>query len=61
MDAKRTGADKPNRMPTYDPDEHDQGEWLREQISDDEWNDYDWTKVEGFGRPTKYVRGFKRR
>ena len=39
---------------------HDKGEWLREQISDQEWHDYDWAKVEGFGKIPTYVRGFKR-
>jgi hypothetical protein len=44
---------------SYDPDEHDQGEWFREQISDAEWNDYEWVRVETFGKPAKYLRGPK--
>jgi hypothetical protein len=41
----------------YDPDEHDKGEWRRDQITDEEWRDYDWVKVEGFGESPRYVRG----
>lgn len=48
-----------NRATSYDPDEHDKGEWLREQISDEEWSGYEWVKVETFGQPAKYLRGFK--
>jgi hypothetical protein len=54
---KTTRSD--DRATTYDPNEHDKGEWFREQISDAEWRDYEWVKVEGFGSPPKYVRGFK--
>jgi hypothetical protein len=51
-----------DHAPTYDPDDHDKGEWFREQISDDEWNDYEWIEVGGIGgSPTKYIRSFKRR
>jgi hypothetical protein len=33
--------------------------WFREQITDAEWNDYEWVKVETFGKPARYVRGSK--
>ena len=57
MDRKRTN----DRTSSYDPDEHNEGEWLREQISDEEWNDYEWARVQTFGQPAKFVRGMKRR
>ena len=42
-DARRPTGD--SRKLTYDPDEHDKGDWFREQITDDEWNDYEWVEV----------------
>ena len=59
-DARRPTGD--SRKLTYDPDEHDKGDWFREQITDDEWNDYEWVEVGGLGNaPTKYVRGSRLR
>ena len=46
---------------SYNPDEHDKGEWTRDQISDDEWNDYEWVETEGSGEPATYLRGAPRR
>jgi hypothetical protein len=60
MGAKKTDQGDHDRATSYDPDQHDKGEWFREQISDQEWHDYEWVRVEGFGKPPKYVRGFKR-
>ncbi len=56
MEPKRTNG----RTSPYDPDEHNKGEWLREQISDAEWNDYQWARVQTFGQPVKFLRGKKR-
>jgi hypothetical protein len=57
MDSKRTN----DRTSSYDPDEHNKGDWLRQQISEAEWNDYQWARVQTFGQPVKFLRGKKRR
>jgi hypothetical protein len=55
---RQRGSD---RKLTYDPGEHNKGDWFREQITDDGWNDFECDEVGGLGNaPTKYVRGFKR-
>jgi hypothetical protein len=52
---------RPGRTLSYDPNEHAKGDWFREQISDEEWNDPEWIEVGGIGgAPAKYVRSFKR-
>jgi hypothetical protein len=50
-----TESDQAHRFETFD-----KGEWFREQISAEEWDDYDWVKVETFGQSAKFLRGLKR-